>query len=315
MNSTASRIVCAAALIVSAAAGASAQVPAVRTGAPPNNYANMTIRVDKLADNFYVLFGINGNGYSGSPIGVLTGPDGIFMVDASYPQLTDKIVAAIRTFSQAPIRFVADTHSHGEFSGGDPNFAKLGATIVARPEVRDQLAAQKGFDPKGLPGITYTQPLTFHMDGDDVVLIPVGSAHSTGDSMIYFRHADVLITGDFFRSGYPNVGGTVDGMITALGMAAGMCGPNTKVIPGHGPVSTRADLAAQKDLMVTVRDRVAALIKQGKSLEEVITARPTADFDAKYLNVIQYYDDANWPRFASADAFLKQVYDQLKSKS
>src|SRR5207237_2950663 len=131
----------------------------------------------------------------------------------------------------------------------------------------------------------------------EVLLIPVPSAHTNGDTMIYFRRADVVMTGDFFRLGYPNIGGTVDGMIEALGMTLGVSGPNTKIVPGHGPALTRADVLAQRDMLVVVRDRVAALIKQGKSEEAVIAAHPTAEFDAKYLNVLQYYDDPNRPRF------------------
>ena len=317
MKITRVRSSCAAlAILLLVSAAAYAQAPAApSTGAPSNDYAHMTIKVDKLADNFYTLTGVNGNGRTGGAIGVLTGPDGIFMVDATFAPLTDKVIAAIKTLSNGPIRFVVNTHSHGDHTGGDPNLAKMGVTVLARPELRAALVAQKGFDPAGLPVITYTSPLTFRMDGDEVILVPVPPAHTDGDTMIYFRRADVLMTGDFFRAGYPNIGGTVDGMIAALGMAAGMCGPNTKVVPGHGPLSTRADVLAHRDMLVAVRDRVADLIKQGKSEEEVIAAHPASDFDSKYItNVAQYYDDGNRTRYGSEDAFLKQVYEQLKPK-
>jgi hypothetical protein len=143
----------------------------------------MTMKVDKLADNFYTVTGMNGSGRTGGAIGVLTGPDGIFMVDASFGPLTGKVTAAIKTFSNEPIRFLVNTHSHGDHTGGNPNFAMMGATILARPELRRALEAQKGFDPAGLPLITYTSPLALHMDGEEVVLTPVPPAHTDGDTI------------------------------------------------------------------------------------------------------------------------------------
>jgi cyclase len=285
-------------------------------GLPPTDYAHMTIKVDKLADNFYALTGVNGAGRTGGEIGFLTGPDGIFMVDATFAPLTDKVVAAIKTVSNAPVRFIVNTHVHPDHTGGDANFAKMGATLMSRPELRAALAAQKGYSPEGLPMVTYTAPVTFHMDGDEIVLIPVPPAHTDGDTMIYFLRADVLMIGDFYRAGYPNIGGTVNGMVEALGMAAGICGSHTKVVPGHGPIGSRADVIAQRDMLVAVRDRVTDLIRQGKSEDEVIAAHPTADFDATVLNgIAQYYDEGTIVRYKNADAFLKQVYQQLKPKS
>lgn len=317
MRITAVRSWCAvSAMLVFAAVAAFAQSPAGQGGAPAGDYAHMTMKVDKLADNFYTVTGLNGSGRTGGAIGVLTGPDGIFMVDASFAPLSDKVVAAIKTFSNAPIRFLVNTHSHGDHSGGDPNFAKMGVTLLARPELRAELAAQKNFDAAGLPMITYTTPVTFHIDGDEVILIPVPPAHTNGDTMVYFRRADVLMSGDFFRLGYPNIGGTVNGMIQALGMAVGVCGPNTKVVPGHGPLSTRADIIAHKDMLVAVRDRVSDLIKQGKNEDEVVAAHPTAQYDATVLKgITQYYDDGTIVRYKNGDAFVKQLYEQLRPKS
>jgi cyclase len=295
-----------------------AQAPAGQgaPAAPQTDYARMTMKVDRLGDNFYTLTGLNGAGRTGGAIGVLTGPDGIFMVDATFGPLTGKVVAAIKTFSSEPIRFIVNTHSHGDHTGGNANFVKMGATILARPELRAALAAQQGFDPAGLPEITYTSPLTLHMDSEEVVLIPVPPAHTDGDTMVYFRHADVLMIGDFFRAGYPNIGGSVSGMIDALGMAIAVCGPNTKVVPGHGPVMKRADIIAHRDMVVAVRDRISELIKQGKSEDDVVAAHPTAAFDPTFLSgVAQYYDEGTIVRYKNGDAFVKQVYEQLKPKS
>ena len=276
----------------------------------------MTMKVDKLADNFYTVTGMNGSGRTGGAIGVLTGPDGIFMVDATFGPLSGKVTAAVKTFSTEPIKFLVNTHPHGDHTGGNPNFAKMGVTILGRPEMLADLMALKGFDPAGLPTVLFTQPLTLRMNGDEAVIIPVPPAHTDADSMVYFRKADVLMIGDFFRAGYPNVGGTVDGMIRALGMAIGVCGPNTKVVPGHGPVMTRADIIAHKDMLVNVRDRVSDLIKQGKSEDEAVAAKPTASYDPIFLGgIAQFYDENTIVRYRNGDAFIKQVYENLKPKS
>jgi cyclase len=293
-----------------------AAVAAFAQGAPQTDYAHMTMKVDKLADNFYTVTGMNGSGRTGGAIGVLTGPDGIFMVDATFGPLSGKVTAAIKTFSNEPIKFLINTHPHGDHTGGNPNFAKMGVTILGRPEMVVDLMALKGFDQAGLPTVIFTSPLTLHMDGDDAVIIPVPPAHTDADSMVYFRKADVLMIGDFFRAGYPNVGGTVDGMIRALGMAIGVCGPNTKVVPGHGPVMNRADIIAHKDMLTNVRDRVSELIKQGKSEDEVVAAHPTASYDPVFLSgIAQFYDENTIVRYRNGDAFIKQVYENLKPKS
>jgi cyclase len=301
-----------------ASAGALAQAPAGQgaPAAPQTDYARMTMKVDRLADNFYTVTGLNGAGRTGGAIGVLTGADGIFMVDATFGPLTGKVAAAIKTFSSSPVRFIVNTHAHGDHTGGNANFVKMGATILARPELRAALVALPNFDAAGLPEITYTSPLTLHMDGEEAVLIPVPPAHTDGDTMVYFRRADVLMIGDFFRAGYPNIGGTVNGMIDALGMAITICGPNTKVVTGHGPVMKRADIIAHRDMVVAVRDRISEMIRQGKSEDDVVGAHPTASFDPTFLSgVAQYYDEGTIVRYKNGDAFVKQVYEQLKPKS
>jgi cyclase len=126
----------------------------------------------------------------------------------------------------------------------------------------------------------------------------------------------VLMIGDFFRAGYPNVGGTVNGMIAALGMAIGACGPNTRVVPGHGPVMNRSDVIAHRDMLATVRDRVSQLIKQGKSEDDVVASHPTANYDPLFLeDIAQFYDTNTIVRYRNGDAFVKQVYENLKPRS
>lgn len=298
------------------AAFAFTALAAFAQGAPQTDYAHMTMKVDKLAGNFYTVTGLNGTGRTGGAIGVLTGPDGIFLVDATFGPLTGKVTAAIKTFSNEPIRYLVNTHPHGDHTGGNANFAKMGATILGRPEMRADLMAQKGFDEAGLPTFIFAAPLKLYIDGEEVAITPVPPAHTDADSMVYFRKADVLMIGDFFRAGYPNVGGTVNGMIAALGMAIGTCGPNTRVVPGHGPVMSRSDVIAHRDMLATVRDRVSQLIKQGKSEDEVVASHPTANYDPIFLeDIAQFYDTNTIVRYRNGDAFVKQVYEQLKPKS
>ena len=284
-----------------------AQGQAAPAAAGPD-YSKVEIKTTQIAPNFHTLEG------SGGTIGVLSGPDGIVMVDGEFAPLTTKIVAAIRQFSPGPIRFLVNTHVHGDHTGGNENLAKLGATIFARDELRDRLAhpapAANGtpgvpVPAAALPIVTYRGPVTFHMDGEEVELIPIYRAHTDGDTMIYFRNDDIIMTGDFFRSlGYPNIdranGGSLNGMLDGLGMLIGMMGPNTKAIPGHGVTVGRADIIANRDMILVVRDRVAALIAQGKTQAEVLAANPTADYDAKIPTAAD-----------TKQRFLTQLYAEL----
>ena len=274
------------------------------------DFSKVVIKTNKITNNFYTLDG------QGGTIGVLTGPDGVFMVDDQFAPLTDKIVAAIKQVSNnAPIKFVVNTHVHGDHTGGNENLGKLGVTILARENLRNRLAhpapAANGTPgvpapPAALPMITFNNLVTFHMNGEDVQLIPIPVAHTDGDTMVRFVNADVIMTGDFYRSiQYPNIdrinGGSLNGMIDGLGQIIARSGPNTKIIPGHGPTVTRAEVMAHRDMILAVRDKVAALVAQGKSQDEVLAAKPTADFDSKVPN--------------SADTtqrFVTQLYAELK---
>ena len=157
-----------------------------------------------------------------------------------------------------------------------------------------------------LPIITYEGRVTLHMDGEDVQLIPIPRAHTDGDTMIYFPHADIIMTGDFYRSiQYPNIdrnnGGTLNGLLDGLGVVIGLAGPNTKIVPGHGPVVSRAEVMANRDMVLAVRDRVAQLIAQGKTQEEVLAANPTSDYDARVPNSKE-----------TTQRFVTQLYAELK---
>ena len=277
------------------------------------DYSKVEIKTTKLADDFYTLEG------QGGTISVLTGPDGVLLVDSQFAPLTDKLVAAIRKITDKPIRYLIDTHVHGDHTGGNENFAKLGVTILARDQLRDRLAPPnpgadgapgKPAPSQALPVITYDGPVTIHFDGEDVRLLPVRNAHTDGDTLVVFTRHDILAVGDYYRSvGYPfvdlNNGGSLNGIIDGLGATIGRAGPNTKVIPGHGPLADRTGLTAQRDLILTVRDRVTKLVEQGKTLDEVVAAKPTADFDAQTPGVTP----------AQSERFVKWVYAEVKKSS
>lgn len=286
-------------LLLSGALPIGAQAPAAQAPAAPD-YSKVEIKVTKLAGNFSMLEG------AGGAIGVLAGPDGVFMVDSQFAPLTDKIVAAIKQISDGRIRFMVNTHLHPDHTGGNENLGKLGVTLLAREQLRGRLATgQRPAPPAALPVLTYNAPITVHMNGEGVQLIPVPAAHTDGDTMIFFPNADVIMTGDFFRAvGYPypdrNNGGSFKGLIDGLNAVINLAKPTTKIVPGHGPVVDRAAVTAHRDMALAARDKIAVLVKQGKSADEVIAAKITADTDAKVD-----------PGGTSSERFIRAVYAEL----
>jgi cyclase len=289
--------------------GLTLSVPLAVRAQPPQDFSKVEIKTTKLADNFYTLEG------QGGTIGVLAGPDGVFMVDSQFAPLSEKIAAAIKRISDRPIRFLVNTHVHGDHTGGDENFGKMGVTILARENLRMRLEhpnpganGQPGvpMPPAGLPIITYDAPVTLHMNGEEIRLIPAPKAHTDGDTFVQFVNANVIMTGDFFRSiQFPNIdrnsGGSLPGLIDALNAVIKAAGPTTKIVPGHGPVVDRTAVAAQRDMVIAIRDKVAKLVKEGKTQEQVIAAKPTADYDAKVQQP-----------GTTADRFIGQLYAELK---
>jgi glyoxylase-like metal-dependent hydrolase (beta-lactamase superfamily II) len=275
------------------------------------DFSQVQIKTTKIGGNFYTLEG------SGGTIGVLAGPDGVLMVDAQFAPLSDKIVAAIKQISDGRIRFLVNTHVHGDHTGGNENIGKLGATILARENLRARLMkpaplanGQPGVPTAavGLPVVTYDAPVVFHMNGEDVQLIPVPVAHTDGDTMVYFPNTNVIMTGDFYRStGYPNIdranGGTMNGMLAGFDAIIRLARPDTKIVPGHGAIVDKTAVAAHKAMMEAVRDKVAPLVRQGKTQEEVVAAKLTAEFDSKVTGATPM----------TADRFVGQLYQELKS--
>ncbi|HLI86104.1 MAG TPA: MBL fold metallo-hydrolase [Bryobacteraceae bacterium] len=295
--------------VLAAALAACLLAPAAALAQGQQDFSKVVIKTTQLAPNFHTLEG------QGGTIGVLSGPDGVFMVDSEFAPLTEKIVAAIKQFSNEPIKFLVNTHVHGDHTGGNANLGKMGVVILARENLRNRLMhpapAANGTPgvptpPEGLPVITYNNLVTFHMDGEDVQLIPIPVAHTDGDTMVRFVHDDIIMTGDFYRSiQYPNIdrvnGGSLNGMIDGLGQVIARSGPNTKIIPGHGPMVTRAEVMAHRDMILAIRDRVAKLISEGKTEDEVLAAKPTADYDSRVPNSAE-----------TTKRFVTQLYAELK---
>ena len=291
------------------AALAAVAVSALGQGQP--DFSKVEIKTNKLSNNFYTLDG------QGGTIGVLTGPDGVFMVDSQFAPLSEKIAAAIKQISGGqPIKFMINTHVHGDHTGGDENFGKMGVAIISRPELRHRLAhpnagpnGQPGrpMPPAGLPLLTYTGSLTFHMNGEEIRVFAIPRAHTDGDTIVQFVNNDVIMTGDFYRSvQYPNVdranGGSLRGLEDGLSRVISLSGPNTKVIPGHGPTVDRNAVMAHRDVVMGVQRKVAELVKQGKSEQEVVAAKPAAEFNSRIK-------DAG----ITEDRFVGQVYAELKA--
>jgi cyclase len=266
--------------------------------AQQQDFSAVQIKTHHVAGTFSYLEGSGGN------IGVSVGEDGVVMIDDEFAPLSDKILAAIHALSSADIRFLINTHMHPDHTGGNANFGKMGIIILARDAVRVRLMTTQ---PKeALPVLTFSDQIAIHLNGEDVRVIPVAPAHTDGDSFIYFTGSDVIHCGDVFRTtGFPYMdlanGGTLDGTLDALGGLIGLSGPNTKIVPGHGVPSTRADVTEFRDMILDVKSRVAAMVARGMTFEQVAAANPTAAYRAKWT------DDP--------ERFLRGVYAGVGGKS
>jgi cyclase len=292
------------------------------------DYARIEIATDQIAPNLYMLSGSAGldpshEDAAGGRIGVLAGPDGILMVDAQYAELGDKVLAAIRRISSAPIRFLVNTHIHRDHTAGNAKFAKLGATIFAREELRAGMSGAArslngnpapASDPAAIPVVTYGmgEPVRLHMNNEIVELVPIRAAHTGGDTMIRFEHANAIMIGDYYRNfGYPfidiNNGGSLKGMLEALDFTMKVAGPDTRLVPGHGTLIKRADLIPYRDMIFAVQGKVQQLVTQGRSLQDVLAAHVTAPFDASVPGGLLPAGAGT-----SADRFVTEVYQELK---
>ncbi len=260
-------------------AGSAALLLAVTSAFAQTDYSMVQIIPHHVAGNIHYLEGAGGN------IGLSIGDDGVVMIDDQFAPLTEKILAAIKTLNDGEIRFLINTHIHGDHTGGNENLGRMGIIILARDEVRVRMLAAS---PKeALPVLTFSEDMTIHLNGEETHIISVPPAHTDGDAFIYFANSNVIHMGDVFRTtGYPFIdtanGGTLQGSIDALGVAIGMAGPATKIIPGHGGVSTREDVMRFRDMIIDIKDKVAPMVAQGMTFEQISAAKPTAAYDAAW---------------------------------
>jgi len=297
---TALTAIAAAGLLASVVAAAQQATPPAAPPAPPLvDWVNVQIRTIDLGNKTYMLMGQGGN------ITVAVGSDAIMMIDGQFAPLSDKIKAAIRDIAPLPIKYLVNTHYHGDHTGGNENFAKDGAVIVAHDNIRIRLAAGTingltgAVNPprpaEALPKQTYAVGgLTLEAGGRKAQLTHISNSHTDGDTWVYFADANVLATGDTFNNlkRYQNIdfanGGDVRGMIRAVDTYLRVSNDQTKIVPGHGPLATKADLVTFRDMLVTSRDRIEKLFNEGKTEQEVIDLKPLADLDATWANNAQH---------------------------
>ena len=264
---------------------------------------DVTIKTIPVSNNVYMLVGQGGN------IGVSVGDDGVFVIDDQFAQLTPKILAAIKNLSDKSIQFVVNTHYHGDHTGGNANMEKAGAKIIAHDNVYKRLSEGKATE--GLPVITFNDKLSVHMNGEQVLVFHVDNAHTDGDAMLYFTESNVLHTGDnYFHKRYPyidvNSGGSIDGYIDAVKMALMIIDENTKIIPGHGDLSNKAEYASFLEMLAKLRANVQAEIEKGKTEDEVVANS----------SITKQYDDLNYSwSFINSEKIRSAIYKSLKTKN
>jgi len=276
------------------------------------DWSKVEVKVVPVAGGVSMLVGQGGN------IGVTTGKDGTFLIDDQFAQLLPKIKAAVKTLGDQPIRFVVNTHFHGDHTGSNAKLYESGAVIIAQENVRKRLGMERinpntkertpPKPPEAWPLVTYASGVNLYLNGDELEVIHMARAHTDGDSVIRFKKANVVHMGDTFFNGiYPfidvDAGGSIDGIIAAADKVLAMVDDKTKIIPGHGALGTKADLQTYRNVMAGIRDRVKALIAQGKTLDQIVAAKPSAQWDA------------TWGKgFLGPDVFLSFVHRSLTEK-
>lgn len=287
-------------------AAAVCSVPALAQQDP----ATVQIQTQKLANNVFMLMGDGGN------IGLSTGADGSVLIDTEYAPLNAKILAAVRGAGGSDVKYVINTHWHGDHTGGNEPLGKAGAVIIAHDNVLVRLSSEQfmaAFNQKvppapaaARPVVTFPSRATFYLNGDVVQVVHIPNAHTDGDSIVHFMNANVIHTGDtYMKDVYPfiDVGskGSIDGFIAAADAVLSRANANTKIIPGHGALASKADLQRSHDMLVAARGKIQALIDQGMTEEQVVAAHPTAEFD-----------DPWGKGFMTPEQFTRFSYQSLK---
>jgi cyclase len=261
----------------------------------PADTAKVTLKTLKVAGSVSMIEGVNG--FAGGNVGVSVGDDGVFVIDDELLEMSPKLRAALAALSTRPVRFVINTHWYFDHTGGNAALGTAGAILIAHDNVRKRLSVGQFFETlnltippakkEALPVVTFAEDVTLHLNGDEIHAVHVPASHTDGDVVVYFQKANVLHMGDVYISeGYPIVdtgsGGSYEGFITAVDRALLLCNDKTRIIPGHGPITGRAELEAWRSMLVEIKSRVAKLVAAKKTLEQVKEAKPTQSFDAKY---------------------------------
>ena len=291
--------------IILALAGCLAAPAGAQT--PP---AETTARTESLRGGIHViLFQDGGN------IGVITGDDGVILVDDQFAPRTPAIAAAVAALSDRPTRFVLNTHWHGDHTGGNENLARSGALIIAHDNVRSRMSVPQAMEffqittpaapGAALPVVTFADAVTLHINGEEVHAVHVAHAHTDGDAIIHFRKANVIHAGDvFFNGKYPFIdkdsGGSVAGTLAAVDVILGLADEDTLIIAGHGPVGRRGELVAFRRMLVETSGRVRRLMEEGKSVDEIVAATPNADYDPAWA----------WP-FINGERYVRMLHALL----
>lgn len=267
------------------------------------------IEVYDVAPGILMLVGLGGN------IGVSFGEDATFMIDGQFGPLTEKIFAGIATRTDKPVQVVLNTHWHLDHVAANENLVDHGVTLLAHENVRKRLSVDQVLPSfgqivparpqKALPSVTFSEDMSLHWNGDSIEIFHAPGAHTDGDTIVHFRKGNVIHMSDtYFNGMYPLIdidcGGSIDGMIAVAEEVLARSNENTKIIPGHGPLSNPFELEMYRDMMVTVRDTVSTLIQEGKSQEEAIAAKPTAAIDADWIGGV-----------LEPDVFVAHVYTSL----
>jgi glyoxylase-like metal-dependent hydrolase (beta-lactamase superfamily II) len=255
------------------------------------DFSKVEIKATKLSEAVYMLTGAGGN------LGLSVGEDAVFLIDDQFAPLTEKISAAIAKITPKPVQLIINTHWHFDHTGGNENFGKAGAIIVAHDNVRKRMNSEqfieflrmteKAAPRAALPVVTFAGGLTLHLNGDEIRVIHVPRAHTDGDALVHFTKSDVIHMGDtYFNGFYPFIdtssGGTIDGVIAAADRAIAIATDATKIIPGHGPLSNKAELRVYRDMLATISARIKKMLAEGKKIEEITASGVSADFDEKW---------------------------------
>jgi len=242
----------------------------------------------QLSDTIYMLRGRGGN------VGISTGEDGLYIIDDQVRPVTAQLLQAIRKVSNKPIRFVINTHYHGDHTGGNETIGKAGALIIAHDNIRERMSTEQvsifmknttpPYAKEALPVVTFNDQVSLHFNGESATAYHVAHGHTDGDSIIHFPASNVIHMGDmYFNTLYPYVdldaGGSIQGMVNAADLALSLADESTRIIPGHGPLAITEDLRTYRDYLIKASANVQALIDEDKNLQAVIAAEPTAEWD------------------------------------